>query len=157
MLLRISGLAISIFITTNTFCQSNTVSSGGTVSGSSGNVSYTIGQIDYSSQTGSGGNINQGVQQPYEIYGTTNLNELGENIHLTIGPNPTLDKLFLTSHLSNEELFYLLTDVNGKILIETTKLQDKTELDLSRLPVGMYHLVVKNSALEIKSFKIIKN
>lgn len=157
MLLRISTLAISILTTSNTFCQSNTVSSGGNVSGATGNVSYTIGQIDYSSQTGAGGNINQGVQQPYEIYGTTNLNEIGENIHLTIGPNPTLDKLFLTSDLANEELFYFLTDVNGKILIETTKLPYKTELDLSRLPVGMYHLVVKNSALEIKSFKIIKN
>lgn len=157
MLLRISILAISIVTTTNSFCQSNTVSAGGNATGASGNVSYTIGQIDYSSQTGTGGNINQGVQQPYEIYGISSLNELGENIHLTIGPNPTLDKLFLTTELTNEELFFYLTDVNGKIIIESTKLQNKIELDLSIFPVGMYHLVVTNSALEIKSFKIIKN
>lgn len=157
MLLRFFSIAISIATTTNSFSQTNTVSSGGNASGTNGNVSYTIGQLDYFSQTGTGGNINPGVQQPYEIYGTSNLTELGENIHLTIGPNPTLDKLYLTSNLSNEVLFFFLTDANGKILIETSKLELKTEIDLSNLPVGMYHLVVRNEALEIKTFKIIKN
>ena len=39
--------------------------SGGNATGSGGSVSYSIGQIAYSYQTGPSGSINQGVLQPF--------------------------------------------------------------------------------------------
>jgi hypothetical protein len=140
------------------FSQSNTVATGGNATGSNGSVSYSVGQIDYTSQSGSGGNINQGVQQPYEIFESNSLNELGENILLNLGPNPTTD-LFTLSNVSSStiELFYYLIDNNGKIVIESTQLLNKAEISMSTFPVGMYQLVVRNSNMDVKSFKIIKN
>lgn len=158
MLLRSSLFACSIVFYSIAFSQSNVVATGGNATGTTGSVSYTVGQIDYTSQTGSGGNLNQGVQQPYEIFESNSLNELGENIFLNLGPNPTTDLVTLSNTSSvPTELFYYLTDNNGKILIETTLLLNKAEISLSTYPVGMYQLIVRNSEMDVKSFKIIKN
>lgn len=158
MLLRFFFTASCILTIPAVFSQANTVATGGNATGSNGSVSYSVGQIDYSTQTGSGGNLNQGVQQPYELFETNTLDELGEAIFLNIGPNPTTDYITLTSTLSNPiELFYYLTDNNGKILIESTQFLNKAEIGLNTFPVGMYQLIVRNSEMDVKSFKIIKN
>lgn len=157
MLLRFQLFAISIVGATYSFSQSNTLSTGGNASGTSGTVSYSIGQIDYTNQSNTSGNINQGVQQPYEIYSTNSLVELGDGIFLTVGPNPTNDNLILSNISKNGvKLFCYLLDNNGKELIQTLELIDKVEINLINYPVGMYHLVVRNSEMEIKTFKIIK-
>lgn len=158
MLLRHKLIASSFLFGVVAFAQSNTVSSGGNASNASGSVSYSIGQIDYTSQAGTSGDINQGVQQPYEIFAINNVGELDPEISLTVGPNPTMDKLILTCGQSkNTELFYSMFDNNGKEIIGTSKLLDAAEIDLTPYPVGMYQLVVRNNEMSIQSFKIIKN
>lgn len=158
MLLRLKLFASTIVFGVLSFAQSNTVATGGNVSSTSGSVSYTVGQIDYISQTGTSGDINQGVQQPYEIYAINSVNEIGSEISLSVGPNPTLDKLILNSDQSkNEDLYYSLFDNNGKEIISTSKLLTSVEIDLTNYPVGMYQLVVSNNELSIKTFKIIKH
>lgn len=140
------------------FGQSNTVATGGNASGSGGSVSYTIGQIDYNSQTGTGGSLNQGVQQTYEINSTDGISEQAGSIFLTVGPNPTTDILILSSKVTSEDNFnYYLFDTNGKEVIEKKKLSNYEEINMSHFPVGMYQLVIKDSEREIKLFKIIKN
>lgn len=158
MLLKFKLIAFPLFIGTLSFGQSNTVSSGGNNSGSGGSVSYTVGQIDYTSQTGTSGNVNQGVQQPYEIFAVSGIDELGYGISLTVGPNPTTDKLVLTvQNPEQTELSFSLTDNNGKIVLAKINLQQTAEIDLSTYPVGMYQLIVSNAITTIKSYKIIKN
>jgi len=157
MLLHFKLIAISFAVSFVSNSQANTVASGGNASGSGGSVSYSVGQIDYSYQSGTNGNLNQGVQQPYEIFATNSLENLGENIQLSIGPNPTTNHLILTIEESNMELDYILFDLNGKELTEKSNLKNSEEIDLSKYPSGMYHLIVRNQKLEIKAFKIIKN
>lgn len=158
MLLRFTLFVCSFLTGTAIFSQSNTVSGGGNATGSNGTVSYSIGQIDYTAQSGSGGSLIQGVQQPYEIFESNSLNELGDEIVLNLGPNPTIDHLTLSTTSENQmELFYFLTDNNGKILIESTQLNNKAEISLLDYPVGMYQLIVRNANIDLKSFKIIKN
>jgi hypothetical protein len=158
MLLRHKLIASSFLFGVVAFAQSNTVSSGGNTSNASGSVSYSIGQIDYTSQAGTSGDINQGVQQPYEIFAINNVGELDPEISLMVGPNPTMDKLILTCGQSkNTELFYSMFDNNGKEIIGTSKLLDAAEIDLTTYPVGMYQLVVRNNEMSIQSFKIIKH
>ena len=48
--------------------QEAVAAAGGEATGSGGTVSYTIGQINYTTNTGAGGTITQGVQQPYEFF-----------------------------------------------------------------------------------------
>jgi hypothetical protein len=72
-----------------TQAQQSTNSSGGNATGSGGKVSYSVGQIVYTSTAGSGGSASQGVQQPYEIF-TLGIDDFS-NINLTmiVYPNPT--------------------------------------------------------------------
>ncbi|WP_228479065.1 hypothetical protein [Flavobacterium soyangense] len=60
-------LLITIISFAKSYSQESVTASGGNATGTGGSSSYSIGQITYTSQTGSGGNITLGVQQPYEI------------------------------------------------------------------------------------------
>jgi hypothetical protein len=158
MLLRFYSIVYFLLFGSISFAQSNTIAAGGNGSGSTGTVSFSIGQIDYITQSGASGEINQGVQQPYEIVELNGVNTLNSSISLTIGPNPTSDKLILTTDLSdNSELFYSLFDNNGKEIISSLRLKESNQIDISNQPVGMYQLQVRNSESTLKSFKIIKN
>ncbi len=48
--------------------QESIVASGGEATGTGGSSSYSIGQVSYTSNQGTGGSVEQGVQQPFEIY-----------------------------------------------------------------------------------------
>ena len=138
------------------FAQQATVVSGGNASGSTGTVSYTIGQIDYTTNTGSTGSAIQGVQQPYEI-STIGVNDIIIDLSLSIFPNPSND--FLTLKYENykvEGTSYELNDSDGK-LIETNKLQNnQTIINMSQLIPATYFLKVTTETKELKVFKIIK-
>jgi hypothetical protein len=61
-------LTIFLFFTLsfcNLFSQQNTLSAGGEAIGSSGNMSFSIGQIDYVLAAGASGNMEQGLQHPF--------------------------------------------------------------------------------------------
>lgn len=138
------------------FAQQATVVSGGNASGSTGTVSYTIGQIDYTTNTGSTGSAMQGVQQPYEI-STIGINDIIIDLSLSIFPNPSND--FLTLKYENykfESTSYELYDSDGK-LIETNKLlNNQTIINMSQLIPATYFLKVTTETKELKVFKIIK-
>ncbi|MEI6575396.1 MAG: dockerin type I domain-containing protein [Bacteroidota bacterium] len=58
--------------TTGLWAQQGFVATGGDATGSGGNVSFSIGQVDYLSGAGSSGSVNQGLQHPggYSLSGT---------------------------------------------------------------------------------------
>ncbi len=139
------------------FSQSNTVSSGGNASGIYGSLSYTIGQIDYSNSTSASGNMNQGVQQPFEFYtissGIDELNSLGVSLY----PNPTNDYIVLNLNSVLEHLTYQLTDVNGRLVSIGEIITNETIIDTRNYSVGEYHLSIIQQGSHIQSYKIIKN
>jgi len=68
----------------------------GNASGSGGSVSYSVGQVVYTTNTGTTGSVAQGVQQPFEILVVTGLEEAkGINLSVSAYPNPTTDYLTL--------------------------------------------------------------
>jgi hypothetical protein len=142
--------------------QETLPASGDNVSGTGGNVSYTVGDI-YISNKGTTGSVDQGVQQPFEISVFTGI-EVAKEIILTCSayPNPTIDNLILKIEgIELEELFILLCDLSGKIL-ENKKIENnETIISMSDLVSGTYFLKImqtqKTGTLpEIKIFKIIK-
>lgn len=135
--------------------QSNTLSGGGEATGSGGSVSYSIGQVDYINSSGSGGSVNQGVQQPYELF-VAGLSEEGL-VSLNMYPNPTSDKLIIEVDETLQDLTFDLTDMNGKLLISQPIKEKETVLNLKELAVGSYNLIVQHQNGIIESFKIIKN
>ena len=62
--------------------QTTVAAVGGESTGTGGTVSYTVGQIIYTTNIGANGSLAQGVQQPYEISTTLGINETSINLEL---------------------------------------------------------------------------
>lgn len=136
--------------------QSGPVASGGNGTGSGGSVSYSIGQIDYISATGSGGNINEGLQQPYEIF-TFGVEDPSVSLELTLYPNPTTSLVNLKIEKDNlSDLVFKLFDSNGKEILNQNISNQTTLINLETYHAGTYILQVIQSQKPIQSFKIIK-
>ena len=138
--------------------QQATTATGGDASGSGGTVAYSVGQIFYTTNTGTTGSEAQGVQQPYEISIVLGIDNHSINLELSAYPNPTTNNL--TLNVGKTELSTLnfqLYDVSGK-LIESRKIISSTEtISTENLTSSTYFLKVSNNNNEVKTFKIIKN
>jgi hypothetical protein len=137
--------------------QESVNTAGGNASSSSGSVSYTIGQLANSNTTGSNGSVDEGVQQPFEIY-TLGISAVPE-ISLSMGVYPNPASSFVVLSIDNfhaEALSYFLYDATGRLL-ETQKITDsKTNIQMAALPVATYMLLVKDPNKTVQTFKIIK-
>ena len=138
--------------------QESTNSSGGDASGSGGTVAYSIGQVVYTTNTGSNGSVAQGVQHAYEIF-TVGIKETELNISLTAFPNPTAENLTLQiSEYKNEKLSYQLFEIEGKLLSNAKIISQQTQINMDSLPPATYFInVVNQENKTVQSFKIIKN
>ncbi len=150
-----------IFVVLTSFssiAQQASISSGGNATGSGGSVSYSVGQVAYTTQTGSTGFVTQGVQQAFEIF-TLGVNDFPEiKLSMSVYPNPTISNITLkVEDLSLNDLNMELFDINGK-KIQTIKIQNtNTVIELENLPSSTYILKVERENKTIKTFKIIKN
>ena len=149
-----SGFGIAILQ-----AQATIPASGGNAIGSGASVSYTVGQVVYTTNTGTNGTVAQGVQQPFEISVVTAIKEAeGISLEIKIYPNPTSD--FLTLKVENydrENLSYKLFDAKGKLLESKKVTGNVTIIPMANLLPTLYFLKVIDNQKEIKTFKIIKN
>jgi len=139
--------------------QEAVMTSGGDASGSGGSVSYSVGQIVYTTNTGTNGSVAQGIQQPFEISEVTGIKEAsGITLNCTAYPNPATD--YLTLKIENFNLSTLnvqLFDINGQLLLNQKINSNETSIYMKSLPAANYFLKVIDNNKEIKTFKIIKN
>ena len=144
----------SLLATLELSAQENTVASGGKATGSGGTVSYSLGQVVYSTNIGTNGSVSQGVQQPYAVSTTVGINET--SIQLNAYPNPTTNNLTLTTD-DSESLSYQLFNIQGAEISSKTLNSKTSNISLEGHPPATYFLkVIKNNEV-IKAFKIIKN
>ena len=138
--------------------QESANSAGGDATGSGGTVAYSVGQVVYTSNTGSSGTVVQGVQHAYEIF-TVGIKETDLNISLTAFPNPTTENLTLQiSDYKNEKLTYQLFDMQGKQLNSGQVTAQQTQINMNGLPSATYFInVVNQENKKFQSFKIVKN
>jgi hypothetical protein len=146
-------------IMTGMQAQETIPASGGNASGSGGSVSFSIGQVVYTTHSGTNGSIVQGVQQPYEISVATSIGKAkGINLECVAYPNPTTDILLLRVESDNlNDLNYQLYDMNGKLLENKKVNSNKTSIDMGNLVPATYFLKVIQGYKELKTFKINKN
>ncbi len=132
---------------------------GGMASGSGGSVSYSLGQLVYTTNTGTNGSVALGIQQPFEIFVVTSIEQAkGMSLQCSAYPNPTTD--FLTLKVENFELSTLnfqLFDISGKLLVSKKVENSETTIAMSNFVSATYFLKVTQANKEIKTFKIIKN
>jgi hypothetical protein len=144
------------FLCVSLYSQSNTVSAGGDAEGDNGSISYSIGQVVYTSAQGSNGNVNQGVQQPYDVGVVTGIEEAG--INLSVFPNPTAG--MLTLNVAGEDaslLSYQLFDASGRLIDSNNKLNSTTTISLETYATGVYTLSVSRNNKQVKSFRVVRN
>jgi hypothetical protein len=164
---KIKFIAILLFIIgiTGLKAQTTISASGGNAVSNEGSVSYSIGQVVYSTISGANVTVSQGVQQPYEISAVTGIDpDKMFSLVCSTYPNPTSDNLTLKIEGErNVQYMASLYDINGKLLFN-----QKIEATESTIPMKMcspatYFLRITSathnntsSSVEIKSFKIIK-
>lgn len=134
--------------------------SGGEASGTSGSLSYSVGQICFTTVESTSGSLAQGVQISVEEVDDQSGFESNQLLaNLKVYPNPVSD--FLVVQLTNQqtdlsELSYMLYSVDGKLL-KTSALPDaETEIDLGDLSSGNYFFKLISNNQVIKTFKISK-
>jgi len=130
---------------------------GGEATGAAGSASYTVGQLVYTTATGTSGSVAQGVQQPFEINVISGIDDI-YNIELfTAYPNPASTHLILK--IENTELknfSYRLFDLKGSMLrTESIKVYE-TIINMIPLQPAAYFLRVFAENKEIITFKIVK-
>ena len=153
-------IVILILMWTSTiFSQQSVPATGGNATGSGGTVSYTAGQLVYTTITDVGGASSQGVQQPFEILIETAIEEAQEiNLILSAYPNPTTNNLTLQiEDYDIQNLVYKCFDANGKLLISKNVTGNEVTINMANLLSGIYFLKILDNQKEIKTFKIIKN
>lgn len=154
--IKLSVLLLSLGLALQ--AQQTSPATGGSASGSGGTVTYSVGQVVYTTSQGANGTVAQGVQQPFEISVVLGGANNNINLEMVVYPNPTTD--FLTLNINNYNLTnfsYQLFDAGGK-KIESRKITSVTEtIRMAKLPGGLYFLSIINNNQIIKTFKIIKN
>ncbi len=110
--------------------------------GNGGSTSYTVGQLVYTTITGTENSMEQGVQQPYEISVIIGIDEGNvDYIEFNVYPNPVTDYLQLkVSEGRFENLSYQLYRSDGKLL-QNKEIQSKeTSVSMKDLTPGTYIL-----------------
>jgi hypothetical protein len=146
-------LFLMISVLTNSYAQENSVTAGGDASGKGGSVSFSVGQVFYTTVTAVAGSVSQGVQQAYEL----NLPPDTIDININIYPNPTVDNVTLKidSYLGRN-LTYQLVDMVGKLCQIGRVYGPETLVAMEYLPASTYFLKVIENGKVIRIFKIIK-
>jgi len=149
LILRLTGL----------HAQEAIITSGGDASGSTGSVSFTVGQVIYTTTAGTTGSVSQGVQQPYEISVVTGIEEPNLIIlSVSAYPNPATDYLILkVVNFANSDLSFHLYDLNGRLLVSNKIESDESKVVMKNYLPSTYFLRIIENKKVIKNFKIIKN
>lgn len=160
--MRIKKTIVSISFVLIGLCsiqaQESTIAAGGEASGTGGSVSFTVGQIAYSTNTGTNGSEIQGVLQPYEI-STVHVSEIDLDISLSVFPNPTIANVILQiGEYCDKQLTFQLIDLNGNMLECGEVSSYQTVINTNQLPASTYLIYVLNKEQkQVGSFKILKN
>ena len=134
--------------------------SGNNASGSSGTVTYSIGQVFYTYIGVSIYNVAQGIQHEELSQDlATKQNIVETKAEITIFPNPTTDYVninLMGFDFENGPRSYQIFDYQGRLLKQNTITQAETQIDLNDLSASIYILQVYVNNKVFKTFKILK-
>jgi hypothetical protein len=150
-------LFLLLLMCLNLNAQNNITSGGIDIKGEGGNVSQSIGQINYTTISSDEGTMSQGVIQVWEITVISGMEVKNIELYCNAYPNPVLNSLSLLVENFEEANFnYQLVDLNGRI-ISMAQITDKiSSIDMSSLVPATYIVQVIDKNTILKSFKIVK-
>ncbi len=151
------GIVLILFGFEELQAQESMNTSGGEAKGTGGIVSFSVGQLIYSTASGINGTVEQGIQQPNIISSVVSgFENSGIQIKTTAYPNPTSTELKL--EVDNLKSYsYQLFDMKGNIMDTQHVNEESVIINMKDLPQAIYILNVISSGSLVKKFKIIKN
>ena len=163
MFQKLSFLILSGICVMQIQAQQSIPVSGGTAIGYGGSVSYTVGQMVYTTNTEKYGSVVHGIQQPYEIT-EESISDLsfGISLQCSVYPNPVENILTLfVKYYIDEDITCRLYDSNSQLLLTQQVDRKENLIIMTYLPPSTYYLIVeqkkqKTAPRIFKSFKIIK-
>lgn len=130
-------------------------SGGASSSNGSLNMVYTLGEVVVQEKTSGTFQISEGFISP-NIFNTVGIDEYTTLAGVQIFPNPTADFLSVSFEtVSKYEISVF--DMYGKLIQNKKTDEQKTVLQLSQLPSGIYWVLIKDDASKTYAgYKIIK-
>lgn len=137
--------------------QRDIVTIGGNARSETGSVSYSIGQTTYGSFSGGNQQINQGVQQVYQVESALGMDGQAVNpVSIQVYPNPSQDWLFIASDFASP-LRFSLSDINGKLILEGDLIKGVQKFSMESYAPASYLLKITDQSTFIQSYQLIKN
>ncbi len=152
-------IIIAFFVASNFAQAQESVNSiGGVDAGTGGTVSFSVGQMVYTTDSKGSGAVVQGIQRPYRIT-TTDIKKLDNTLSFKAYPNPSSDDLFLEMNaFRNDKLNYQLFDMQGKLIMTNPIEIPKTQINMRDLAEGAYLIQIYNTNNQaIQTIQIIKD
>lgn len=151
--MKTTQLILLLILTVQGFSQETVPASGGTVSGTSGSFSFTVGQPMYGFAKNAAQSVSEGVQQTNTAKINLNMEQFRPNSELVVYPNPVIDNITITNTntISSVEVISLL----GQRVLSARPEALSTTLDMNGLPVGTYLIEVQSEG-KTSTVKIIK-
>ena len=146
-------LIVACLILHSVNAQSNIVAGGGDAASSSGNVSYSIGQIDFQYTSSADYSVSEGVQQTYSFDTALSIDDIQYDFQFSIWPNPSADEMNIEYTTSYElPLSLTVTDVKGAVVANRSVTQGQYSFNVNTWAAGTYYISLSNG----ETVKIIK-
>jgi hypothetical protein len=155
---RICFLFLLVMWLAGSYAQQAVLTASNDAVGSTGTVSYSVGQIAYCVNMSTGGFITEGVQQPFEILQGQGIQEInGTILEFSVYPNPASNFIILKSERTEiNNLSYQLYNMNG-FLLQNRKIESsEISISLEDLSPASYSLTVSCNDRAFQSFIIIR-
>lgn len=138
------------------FTQQSVNSSGGDIiSSAQGSISFSVGQVS-TSYIENGEVINEGVQQPYEIFHVVSISTPDEQLLWNVSPNPTEGIIYLASKDVIDTDIEIYDESGRLIMNEQLKNIQQAQIDLTSYARGVYTIKINGNS-SIQAIRIIKN
>ena len=152
LLLMLTGFPMAELV-----AQQEILSAACDATGTGGTVSWSVGQVAYNDWSDVTGTLTEGVQQPYEIFIMSGLEDFESDPEFIVFPNPTSGKVtlkFFKPHLDN--LTSCIYDVEGALMCRNTIDAEEIIIPMDNLKPATYFLIILEKDQPVKTYKIIK-
>lgn len=138
--------------------QININAGANSISGESIVIDYTIGEAINQTISDSEWTIIAGIQQGYEVYVSTEMNDISLHIDINLYPNPAAHYIELSFDKKPERKYEgILYNSAGQQIKRFVIDSLINRLEIAVLTSGSYILQIKDATTLVKTFKIIKN
>jgi hypothetical protein len=126
-------------------------------SGTSGQLSMSVGLVGYTAVENANGRLAQGVQHAYEIIVVSIAEPMNPSLVATVGPNPTADGVILRLQGTPDPFTgYNLHDASGRLIRARGVAEQVTAINLADLSPGSYLFSLHEGELPIYVVRLIK-